>query len=314
MKTKNEKYLLIGGNGFIGRNIQKSFKNSDINYLSIGSTDVTGSLRSCLRSAILEFRPTRAVFLSAKVGSMSTIRNSPFSFIRDNSMIFLDAFSAFEDCFNHGYKFKILSIISNCVYPASIDYQREKDIFNGPPHSSVEAFAQAKRLLISLGENFSRSHNAEVLNLVLANSFGPFDHLDSNRSHALTGLVVRMIEAKRISSKCFDVWGTGSPIRSWLYAPDFADEVHNIFENEAVWKQGTLNFPPSVPNISIKDLAFQIAQIIGYEGEIIFDTSKPDGDPVKILMPTNFENIYKPKTSDFSEALEKTIDYFKDAL
>ena len=314
MSNIDERYLLIGGKGFIGKNIQNSFNQQDVVFKCVGSELSNNNFHYALHAAVNVFSPTRIVFLAAKVGSMASIRDNPFEFIMENSKIFIETFSVLKRCVDEGHKFQILNIISNCVYPAISDYQSEQDIFQGVPHSSVEPFAQAKRLLIALGNNFSISHDIELLNLVLANSFGPYDHLDSARSHALTGMIVRMIKAKQLGNKTFDVWGTGAPIRSWLYAPDFADQVIRIFNERAMWKQKILNYPPSVQNLSIKELALQIAREVGFEGEINFDTSKGDGDPIKILKSNKFEKIFKPEMTDFSEALRETVLYFKDKV
>jgi|TARA_B110000977_G_scaffold162218_1_gene207534 GDP-L-fucose synthase len=309
--VNEERYLLLGGTGFIGKNIMNVLNSEGKKSLCVGSDQLKDDFHSSLRDAILDFRPTGVVFLAAKVGSMASIRENPFAFILENTQIFIDTFSVFEQCFDEGHRFKILNIISNCVYPESSDYQTEKDVLNGRPHPSVDPFAQAKRMLIALGNNFAISHDAEVLNLILANSFGPYDHIDSNRSHALTGMIVRMIQAKRSSSKTFDVWGTGAPVRSWLYAPDFAEQVLQIFEEKAMWKQQVLNFPASIQDISVKELALQIAQEVKYEGKIIFDASKGDGDPVKILVSNEFETFFKPKMRKFSNALRDTVLYFE---
>jgi len=314
LQYKGERHLIIGGTGFIGKNIQKSFNEQAINYKCVGSSQLKSDFHSSLSGIMREFRPTRVVLLAAKVGSMASIRRNPFVFVLENTRIFIDTYSVFEQCFAEGHRFKILNIISNCVYPASSENQVEKDVLNGAPHSSVDPFAHAKRMLIALGNNFSVSNDAKVLNLILANAFGPYDHLDSDRSHALTGMLVRMIHAKRSGSKTFDVWGTGAPVRSWLYAPDFAEQVQNIFEHKDMWSYKVLNFPPSVHNISIKQLALQIAKEVKYEGKIIFDSSKGDGDPVKILVSSNFETLLMPKMRKFSEALQQTVAYFEENI
>lgn len=312
MTHQDEKYLLIGGSGFIGRNIQRKFNEQDVIYKSVGAVDLRCDLQRSLHGIIMEFKPTRIVFLAAKVGSMASISQNPFAYITENVRIFIDAFSAIKQCFEEGHSFKILNIISNCVYPASSDYQNENDVLKGPPHFSVDPFAQAKRMLMSLGNNFAISHNASVLNLILANAFGPYDHLDSNRSHALTGMIVRMIQAKRLRSDKFEVWGTGAPIRSWLYAPDFAEQVIRIFDEQAMWTLNVLNFPATVQKISIKELALQIAREVEFEGRIVFDASKGDGDPVKILNSDNFETFYSPKRTKFSDALRDAVMYFEN--
>lgn len=314
MENRDERYLLIGGTGFIGKNIQSVFEEQGVNYKCVGSDHLKDDFHSSLHDIIREFRPTRLVFLAAKVGSMASIRENPFDFLSENIRIFINTFSVLEQCFNEGQRFKILNIISNCVYPASSESQVERDLLNGPPHSSVEPFAQAKRILISLGNNFAISHDAEVLNLILANSFGPFDHLDSSRSHALTGMIVRMIQAKRMGFETFSVWGTGAPIRSWLYAPQVAENIIRIFDEEKIWEQKILNFPPTIRDISIKQLALQIAKEVKYEGAIDFDSSKADGDPVKILISDKFEMLLKSKRYEFSEALRETVFYFENNI
>lgn len=312
MKNKTKRLLLIGGTGFLGKNICKFLDSVGVEYLAVGTDLVAAGYRSSLLKVIDDFQPTGVIFLAAKVGSMASIKQRPLDFLLTNIQLFADTYSVFQECAKNNNKFDIVNIVSNCVYPAIVDVQYENLIETGEPHKSVESFAQAKRTLISLGRSLKLNYNVNVLNLILANSFGPFDHLDSSRSHALTGMLVRMIEAKRNNEQSFVVWGTGKPVRSWLYAPDFARQVPEIFNNQSFWVNDVLNFPPTLPEITIEKLAVEIAKGINFKGEIRFDESMGDGDPIKVLNSDKYNDIYKPKMSSFSEALISTIDYFEN--
>jgi len=310
LKGDQMKLLLIGGTGFLGQNISRYLFSAKVEHIVLGSDILGSGDAQSLYEVILNFRPTGIIFLAAKVGSMESIKMNPLEFLLANIKIFSDTFSVFQRCAQNNICFDIINIISNCVYPAKVDVQYENLMEEGCPHPSVEAFAQAKRTLVSLGKSMRENYGTNVLNLVLANSFGPFDHLDISRSHALTGMVVRMIEAKKKGAPAFEVWGTGQPIRSWLYAPDFAAQVPRLFEEKKFWVHPTLNFPASLPKISIKELAVEIADAVDFDGEITFDLTKGDGDPVKVLNADKFQNIYTPKMTAFPKALQKTITYF----
>jgi GDP-L-fucose synthase len=123
-----------------------------------------------------------------------------------------------------------------------------------------------------------------------------------------------MIQAKQLGFETFDVWGTGAPVRSWLYAPQFAENIIKIFDEEKIWEHKILNFPPTVRDISIKQLALRIAKEVKYEGFINFDSSKADGDPVKILISDKLEMLLKPKQYEFSEAIRETVFYFENNI
>ena len=223
---------------------------------------------------------------TAFVGGISYGYEFPGKILHDNSKM---ALNIFENSRVHNVQ-QIINPISNCAYPGDLNiYEEKKNFWNGKIGNridylltkSVFDYALTRRLIVALGKSYYSQYKLSSCNLVLSNMYGKYDHFDEKRSHALGAILNKVYKAKINNEPTVNIWGTGSPIREWLYVQDGVKAMikasklteGNYFFNVGVNK-----------GISIKDLSMKIAKILDWNGEFIYDTSKPDGALEKELM------------------------------
>jgi GDP-L-fucose synthase len=177
---------------------------------------------------------------------------------------------------------KFVNIVAGCAYPGYLekDELNEEDFWNGPVHDSIMSYGYARKTSVIQGMTLRKQHNFNSIHLILANMYGPGEHFNPQQSKALAGLIKKFYDAKKSKLPEVEVWGTGKPVRDWLYVRDGADgilraaEVYNDIE--------PLNIASGF-GISISDLAQLIKNIIGFEGKTVYNTEKPDGALKKIF-------------------------------
>jgi GDP-L-fucose synthase len=188
-------------------------------------------------------------------------------------------------------------------------YSEEK-YWDGPVDSSVSSYGNVKRMLVAGTSEYVQNFGLSCLNIVFPNLYGPGDHLDPVRAHALGGIVSRMFEAKEKRLASFTVWGTGKPIREWLYIDDAVEAIARNIESSV---ESLLVNAGSGEGISIYDLTVKIAKSVGYEGNLILDESLPDGAPVKLMDFELGQSLlnWSPKTS-IDQGIRLTVDSFRN--
>ena len=301
------KILILGGTGFIGSKILKLIKKKHIvKNLSLSSgIDLRkpNKLDKYLKSYKL------IINCAAHVGNLNYIDKKRADILNDNLKIYLNMYSSIK---NSVSKPKVINLISNCVYPSEYKLQKEKLIFSGSVHQSVEPFGLPKLILLKLSLFYFKQYNIKSLNLVLPNAFGPGDHIDTNRSHALNGIIVRMLDAIKNNNKVFEIWGSGKPKREWIFAEDVAKIVELTIKREKLLNNFKIINVAQNKSYSINYLASKIKKILCYKGKLKNNKNFPDGALLKQLDNKLFKNEYKGfKFSNFEKALKKTINYYK---
>ena len=305
--------LVLGSTGFIGSAVLSRLErgyngvagwsrstNSHVNLFDLQST------RLCL-----EWEQPKYIFnCAAHVGSMKYISDHFAEIFHDNTLMASNLYrAASEVCDN---QVMIINPLSNCSYPGNSDIQREREWLSGEPHPSVYPYAHAKRFLYELSVCYQRK--IVSTNLILPNTFGPGDHTDPAKTHALSGLIQRMIEAKRLNAPLFKVWGTGAPIREWGYISDMADLLTHAMDHN-IRRIVPLNLAQA-RGWSIARSAREVAEAVGYVGDLVFDTNpRYDGDPKKILDDTEFRKFFPTyEFTDHTEAIRRTVHYYESVL
>ena len=298
--------LLVGSGGFLGtwvKNKIKDYKNYElVEIKGKQQLDIT-DLRK-VDSYFKKNNPNIVINCSAFVGGISYGYKYPAKMLSINSQMALNLYKISAD-YNVE---KLINPISNCAYPEHLTTYRESELNDGPPHISVYNYAKSKRLFVDLGKSYFDEYNFSSVNVVLSNMYGPFDHFDEERSHALGALVKKICQAKLNNFPTVTIWGTGKPIREWLYVEDGAmsllkaidlDEGHHFF-NFGVEK-----------GISIIDLAELIRSEVGWEGKFVFDKSKPDGVLEKKVDGNHGTNLikYSPDTT-LVDGISKTVQWY----
>ena len=189
---------------------------------------------------------------------------------------------------------KLINLGSSCIYPLGAAVPiNESSLMNGALEPTNSPYAMAKLTAIEMGDAISKEYGHKIFNLMPTNLYGPNDNFSPNESHVIPGLIHRMHLARINNEKEFTVWGTGSPLREFLFVDDLSNAIQFFIENnvdEGLYNIGSNN------EIKIKDLVLLIKNIVKYEGEIVYDKTKPDGNPRKLLDSSKIKKLgWEPK-------------------
>jgi len=209
---------------------------------------------------------------------------------------------------------KFIGIGSVCAYPKDnirIPF-KEEDLWNGYPEETNAPYGLAKRFMLVQSQAYRKEYGLNAIHLLMVNLYGPGDNFNPDTSHVIPALIRKVDEAKKQGRKYIEAWGTGKPTREFFYVEDAAEGI--ILAAEKYNKAEPVNLG-SGKEISIKDLAELICKLMGFKGEIRWDTSKPDGQPRRLFDHSRAEREFgfKAKT-DFEQGLKKTIEWYKNSL
>lgn len=304
------RYLILGSTGFIGsalkNRLQKEGKDIVCTSRSLG-LDLLDYEK--LENFVKVSKPDVIYNLATHAGSVHYYKNNASKVYSDNVQMALNVYKSVSSV---SKDIKVIQPFSNCSYPGDVTIQKEEEWLNGPVHDSVSAFGNSKRATYYLSKAFNQQHQIRSINLMFPNAFGPGDTTDLQKTHALNGMIIRMIQSKNSQEKQFVVWGTGSPIREWIYIDDFVTALV-----ESV-KLDCLIEPVNVgqhAGYSIRQSAEAIKQCTGFEGDIVFDTTYQDGAPIKIMEGKKFQSLF-PNFSWHNHHLgiNKTVRYYQEIL
>ena len=303
---KKKKILVFGGNGFLGSWVTEMLKDK-INYDTViikgkKDLDITdfNSLLSYLKKNSFDY----IINCSAFVGGIAFGYEYPVKLLEINTTL---ANNLYKASVESDVKL-LINPISNCAYPENINYYEEDKFWSGPPHESVFNYGLSKRLMVALGKSYKQEYNFSSVNVVLSNMYGPKDHFDESRSHALGALVKKICDAKNNNQSEVEIWGSGKPIREWLFIEDGAKaliESLKLLDNAYFFNVGVGK------GISIKELAEKIAYFAEWDGEFVYNKEKPDGVLEKTVDGTNGEKLlsWKPSTS-LDKGIKLTVDWY----
>ena len=237
--------------------------------------------------------PVDVVYLAAaKVGGILANQTHPVDFLYKNLMIQCNVIRA---AYAAGVR-KLLFLGSSCIYPREAPQPiREDALLTGPLEATNEPYAIAKIAGLKLCEAYQREHGARFICAMPTNLYGPHDNYDLHSSHVLPALIRKFHEGREANAESVTIWGTGSPLREFLYVDDLAQASVMLMEHPDA--EGIYNIGAG-QDISIADLARLVARVIGYEGKIVYDTSKPDGTPRKLMDSSRVQALgWRPEIS-----------------
>lgn len=296
--------LLIGSTGFVGKNLSLFFQKKKIKYTGVSSKDFDLKDLGQTKSIIKKTNPKIIINAAAKVGGLNFNINNNLNIYKMNKDFF---YNLYESCKSFE-NIKIINLISNCAFPGNTSLYIENNFFNGDVHPSVYAYGHIKREGVFLSNIYRKELNLDIINLFIPNMFGKFEHFDDSRSHALCGLIKRMHRSKINNDSEFVVYGTGKPIREWLYIDDFIKVINLILNNNYNFNE--LNIAQN-HGISILELTKKIAKIMNYKGIIKIDRSYQDGAKIKIMSNKKFIKYFpKFKFTNFDKSLNDTIKWY----
>ena len=312
------KILIIGGTGFLGSAVHAALllrmeQRTDISSISVRSRSNGLDLldMSSVCYALMTTKPDIIFNCAAVVGSLHHIKSHHAEIFATNVQMMLNLYEGIRiEC----PEALVINPISNCAYPGGTTLQIEKDWLNGPVHESVMSYGNSKRALHTFSCCYNLQYGIRSKNVILPNMFGPGDSTDVNKVHALSGMIIRMLQAHRAKELFFTIYGTGTPVREWGYVHDMAQALVMIAVSQASHLMYPINVAQGCGH-SIGSSAKEIARLIGYEGELRFDTSYADGDLIKVLDDTQFRSMYPQFLfTGHVDGLEKTIEYYRRAL
>ncbi len=308
METKSRVYI-AGHQGLVGSAILRHLRRAGYQHLI---TRVRSELDLTSQPAVEKFfqqeNPEYVFLAAAKVGGILANSTCPAEFIRDNLLIQTNVIDAAFRC---GVR-KFLFLGSSCIYPQHATQPMTEDqLLAGPLEPSNEWYAIVKIAGIKMAQAYRRQHGFPVISLMPTNLYGPGDNFDLRTSHVVPALIRKFHEGKNSGASQVTVWGTGKPRREFLYVEDLADAAHFLmlkYGSENIINVGTGQ------DLSIAELARMVSEIVGYRGEIVFDPSKPDGPPRKLLDVSRLSSLGWHAPTDLREGLERTCRWFSENL
>tara|TARA_X000000368_G_scaffold175445_1_gene138360 strand:- start:15513 stop:16460 length:948 start_codon:yes stop_codon:yes gene_type:complete len=305
VKNKS-KILIVGANGLVGSSCKNILKNSKhVSELHTSTREDTDLFKlDETKKLIAQTEPDVLIIAAAKVGGIYANNTMRYEFIMQNLKINMNLLEA---CAVNN-KIKIINLGSSCIYPLNAkDPIGEEEFMDGKLEPTNSPYAMAKLTSIEIGRALSHQFGHSVINLMPTNLYGPNDYFSDLNSHVIPALMLRMHKSKINNENNFEIWGSGKPLREFLFVDDLAYCIENIIAkdlNEDLYNVG------SGEEVSILELGEKIKKTIGFVGNLSFDTSKPDGNPRKLL---NSERIYstgwKPTVS-LDEGLRITYEWF----
>ncbi len=301
------KILVLGSRGMVGSSVSRILKkNKDVTLFESTRADTDLFSLSETKQLLNNFKPDIVVNSAAKVGGILANDLQRTDFILNNLKININIIESIIDF----PEIKLINLGSSCIYPLGAEVPiTESSLLTGKLEPTNSAYAMAKLAAIEMGDAISKQYGHEVIDLMPTNLYGPNDNFSENESHVIPGLISRMHRAKIENKKEFKVWGTGTPLREFLFIDDLAKAIEFIIMDNV--KPGLYNVG-SNEEITIKALVENIKNVIKFSGEIVFDNTKPDGNPRKLLDSTKFNSLGWRPSIGLQQGLETTYEWFLD--
>ena len=304
---KDKKVFVTGAHGFVGNNLMKLLKNKQCEILSPTSKELDLTKEEQVKDYFFTHKPDIVLHLAGKVGGIAANKAAPGDFFYKNiSMGTL----VMEYARQAGCE-KVVALAAGCGYPKHLPVPyTEEDFWKDLPDENSIGYSMAKKNLIIQSWTYREQYGFNSVILLPANLYGPHDNFDLETSHVVPALIRKFLEAKERGDKEVEVWGTGVASREFLYSVDTAQAILDMAEH--VNESGPFNLGTGVET-TIKELVETIADLTDFDGDIVWDTSRPDGQPRRFYDMSKFENAlgYVPSTS-LHDGLGKTIKWYSN--
>ena len=301
----NSKIYVAGHRGLVGSAIVRNLEAkgyTNIVYKTHKELDLTN--QADVQAFFKEEQPEYVILAAAKVGGIHANNTYPADFIYDNLMIQNNVIKA-----AHDYKVKkLLFLGSTCIYPKMAPQPiREEYLLTGALEETNEAYAVAKIAGLEMCKFFKRQYGDNFISCMPTNLYGPNDNFDLQSSHVLPALIRKFHEAKVNGRDTVEVWGTGTPLREFIYVDDMADACVFLMENYDGEQHVNIG---TGEEVSIRQLAETVKEVVGFEGELVFNTDMPDGTPRKLTTVDKLHGLgWKHKTS-LNEGIKLAYEWF----
>ena len=314
---KDSLIYVAGHRGLVGSAICRNLRRQGFERLLLRSRaelDLTNAI--AVRSFFELERPEYVFLAAAKVGGILANNTYPADFIRENLIIETNVIDA---CYRAGVD-RLLFLGSSCIYPKLCPQPiKEEYLLTGPLEPTNSPYAVAKIAGIEMCSSYNRQYNTKYLAAMPANLYGPGDNFDPQNSHVLAALIRKVAEAKAAGRKQIEVWGTGTPRRELLFSEDLAEACVFLMNLDETRYSSLLEGVPLInigtgTDVTIRELAVQVCEALGFQGELRFDTTRPDGTPQKLLDVTRIQSLGWHSTTTLAEGIALTYEAARPQL
>jgi GDP-L-fucose synthase len=303
---KNSKIYVAGSNGMVGSAIVRSLKRNGFTaIIEKSSKELDLKDQQAVQQFFKDEQPEYVFLAAAKVGGIHANNQYPATFIYDNLMIQNNVIHA---AYENQVK-KLLFLGSSCIYPKMAPQPLKEDyLLTGSLEPTNEAYAIAKIAGLKMCQFYKQQYDCNFISAMPTNLYGENDNFHLQNSHVLPALLRKFIEAKQHNQSEVSIWGSGAPMREFLYVDDLAEACLFLMENYN--EKETVNIGTG-EDITIKQLAETIQKIVGFEGNLVFDASKPDGTPRKLLDVSKINNLGWKHKINLNEGIIKTLNWLQ---
>ena len=307
--SKGDKIYVAGHRGLVGSAIVRSLKRAGYDNI-IGRTHAELDLtdQAMVKAFFEEERPDVVVLAAAKVGGINANQTKPAEFAYENMQIQCNVIKC---C--HDYKVKkLLFLGSTCIYPKMAPQPiPESALLTGPLETTNEAYAIAKISGLEMCKFFKMQYGDDFISCMPTNLYGPYDNYELSGSHVMPAMIRKFHEAKVNSAPSVELWGTGTPLREFLYSDDMADACVFLLEHYDGLEHVNIG---TGKEVTIKQLAELVKKTVGYEGEIVWNSDMPDGTPRKLTDVSKLHSLGFMHKVELEEGVQLAYDWFKENI
>jgi GDP-L-fucose synthase len=307
---KKNKILVFGANGLVGKSVVKTLLNSSKVESVVSSTRKDTDLKRIdeIKNILDIKQPDYIINCAAKVGGIHANNTFRAEFLLENLKINLNLFDALKEYPN----INVVNLGSSCIYPLNAPNPiSESSFLEGKLEPTNSPYAIAKITGIELGREINNQYGNKILNLMPTNLYGPNDNFTDMNSHVIPGLFFRMHQAKIDNDPIFKIWGTGTPLREFMFVDDLANCIEFLIDKDL---DSDLINVGTGEEVSILGLALLVKEITGYKGNVETDPEMPDGNPRKLLDSTLINNLGWKSQVDLKSGLKTTYDWYINNL
>lgn len=308
-KDGKQTVMVTGGSGLVGQAIREyveSNQKEGEEWIYLSSKDGDLRVRTETDAIFEKYNPTHVIHLAAKVGGLFANMAHKVEFYRENTLI---NDNVMENCRIHKVQ-KLVSFLSTCIFPDKTTYPIDETMLHdGPPHKSNEGYALAKRLIDTMNRAYAEQYGCNFTSIIPTNIYGPHDNFSIQNGHVIPGLIHKCYNAKKNNTP-FTIWGSGTPLRQFIYSLDLAELTVWVMRDYHSPDPITLSVDETA-EVSIKHVALAVAKAMNFEGEVVFDTEKADGQFKKTACNKKLRGYRADyEFTSIEDGVQKAVDWF----
>ncbi|MEG3085504.1 GDP-L-fucose synthase [Sphingomonas sp. PB2P12] len=303
----HELVWVAGHNGMVGSAVTRALRAQGRRVLTVDRAELDLTNQRDVRDWVQQNQPSSIIFCAAKVGGIMANDTLPADFLYDNLCIQVNTINAAHLAAVNNLVF----LGSSCIYPKFAEQPiKEDSLLTGSLEPTNEWYAIAKIAGLKMCQAYMRQYGRNYISVMPCNLYGPGDNFDLRSSHVMPALIRKIVNAKRQGSPTVQVWGSGKPMREFLHVDDLAAGVVFCHDNYTDYEHINCG---SGSEVTIRQLAETIASVVGYEGDLAFDTSKPDGTPRKVMDSSRLRALGWAPKIELVDGIRSTVDAFLEA-